>query len=289
MAKDGYYVITEHRSGMIGEKTKCWVSDERSPKRDKCSLAKQEANDRGVVRKVARMVNANFRAGDGWLTLTYDPKRYERVVARAKKLQVKNPTLDKRDAVWLSAQHEAELLMDRVRYECRKQGIALRYILITSDMDGDTKEAVRVHHHLIVNEECIAIVKAKWGGRDFSDTACPAHDDRLWAQKNYQPLVEYMLRQVRHVSGGKRYSPSRNLIKREPKKRKARSCAQLRPPKGCELVYADPYTGQFDGQYICYILPPEKWTGVWAGKTWADVEALELLYPVPMALRGRTI
>lgn len=272
MAENGYWGTKTYLSGRIGEKVKFFVPFVRGPKVGKSSPEKIASNANNVTRTVARYINDNFRCGDGWLSPSYNGERYERVLARARRMMEQAPSLSERDAIWFAAQHEGELLMDRVRREAKKRGLELRYLLTTSDVDSKTGEPTRVHHHLIVCRECVELVKAKWGTAEFLDPERPEYKDRLWDMTDYTPLAEYMMGQVRHIPNAKRYTPSRNLIKRKPKTRRVISGARIRPPKGCELLYADPYTGKHDCQYIRFLLPPEKWTGVWAGKSWEDVE-----------------
>ena len=274
MAENGYWGTKTYRSGRIGEKVKFFVPYARGRKVGKSSPEKIASNANNVTRTVARYINDNFCHGDGWLSPTYDGKRYERVIRRAREMMAEDLELSEQDAIWLSAQHEGELLMDRVRREAKRRGLELRYLLTTSDMDSKTGELVRVHHHLIVCKECVEIVKAKWGTAEFADPERPEYKDQLWDMQDYTPLAEYIMGQVRHIPNAKRYTPSRNLIKRQPKTRRVISGARIRPPKGCELLYADPYTGRHDCQYIRYLLPPEQWTGVWAGKSWEDVPTI---------------
>lgn len=272
MEENGYWGTKTYHSGRIGEKVKFFVPYARGQRTERSSPEKTASNANNVTRTVARYINDNFRHGDGWLSPSYDGERYERVLARARRRMKMDPSLSERDAIWFSAQHEGELLMDRVRREAKKRGLELRYLLTTSDVDSKTGELVRIHHHLIVCRECVEIVKEKWGSAEFMDPERPEYKDRLWDMTDYTPLAEYMMGQVRHIPNAKRYTPSRNLIKRKPKTRRVVSGARIRPPKGCELLYADPYTGKHDCQYIRYLLPPEKWTGVWAGKSREDVE-----------------
>lgn len=271
MAENGYWATKTYHSGMIGEKVKFFVPYTRIRKQEKSTHEKIMSNENNIVRTVTRCINDNFCAGDGWLTLTYTPERYARVLARARRMRERNPELSEQDAIWFAADHEGRLLMDRARSELKKRGIELRYLLTTSDMDKDTGEIVRVHHHVIVGRECVEVIKAKWGTDEFADPERPQYKDKLWHMKDYTPLAEYMIRQVRHIPNAKKYVPSRNLMRPQPKPRKVISGARLRAPKGCEILYADPYTGRHDCQYIRYLLPPEKWTGVWKGKTTADV------------------
>ena len=152
------------------------------------------------------------------------------------------------DAIRAAAEHEARLVLRRVK---RAMGaVPLRYILVTSDMDGDTGELVRVHHHLIVGAEAREAFAAKWaalGGVEWR---------RLSAQDDYTPVAAYLIRQVRHVPDAKKYSPSRNLVHPEPRDRISPSGAELRVPKGAKLLYRAEYKPGAP-QYIRYVRPRE--------------------------------
>ena len=127
-------------------------------------------------------------------------------------------------------------------------GAELKYIAVTSDMDGETGEAVRIHHHIIANRAAWQACLEAWphGG---------AYAKALSAQKDYTPLAEYLLAQVRRLPDEKKYKPSRNLVRPQPKCRVVWSGAELRVPKGCELLYRTAYSGKRAGQYIRYALP----------------------------------
>lgn len=261
MASEGYYATKTYRCGRIGEKVKFFVPSLRVRTGEKSSPEKIQGNLNNAVRRAARILNENFRPGDGWLTFTYDAKQYERVLKRAAKM---DPTKAEQDRLYEAAEHEMRLCFDRARPVLKKMGIELKYFAVTSDMDADTGELVRVHHHVVVPADCVQVVKEKWGGDEYTDPKRPEWKDRLWEQEDYTPLAEYMVKQVRHMPDAKKWMSSRNLIRSDPKPRKVLSGAPLRPPKGCKLLYADPYTGVRDCQYIRYLLPEEEWTGVWA-------------------------
>lgn len=260
----GYFATKTYQCGRIGEKVKFFVPSVRRPRQGKSDRKKIEGNNVNMTRRVARAINENFVHGDGWLALNYTAERYQRVLARAAALRAKDGALTEMDAIWFAAQHELELLMDRARGALRKRGIELRYVAITADIDGGTGEAVKVHHHVVCPAECVEVIKEKWGLK--GEDAKQERRERLWNQEDYTPLAEYMMRQVRYIADAKKYTPSRNLIRTEPSPRTVFTGARLRPPKGAVLLYADPYTGVRDCQYIRYLLPPEKWTGVWKGK-----------------------
>lgn len=258
MGNGGHYETKAYHAGKIGEKVKYFVPASREKPRSKSSEEKIASNASGVTRRVARCLNENFKKGDTFVTLTFNEAGYARVLTRAQGL---DQTLDEGNRIFIAAQYELKLLFDRSRPALRKQGIELKYIAVVSDMDGDTGESVRVHVHMVVPKDCAPVILEKWAA--LGDDA---KSRKLRGMDDYTPLAEYLMKQVRHIPNVKKYLPSRNLMRSEPTARKVMSGAQLRPPKGCKLLYAAPYTGERDCQYIRYLLPPERWTGVWKKK-----------------------
>jgi len=256
--KEGYWVVRTYQAGAVGEKTKFWVPGARpakSSRREKAEIRKQEQNEHSAVKQLARLINANFGQGDLFLGLDYSQAGLAKVTERARKNGLDPETADegqRMDMIREAAEHELVLVLRRVkRALAKEQQDALRYIAITSDMDGDTGEAVRVHHHLIVPKEVREIFVEKWkelGGVDWSP---------LSAQEDYTPVAEYLMRQVRRIPDAKKYVSSRNLIRPKPKDRTVLSDAELRVPKGSKLLHRSEYTPGRP-QYIRYTIPGRK-------------------------------
>ena len=234
---EGYWVIRTYESGAVGEKTKFWVSGDRNRrnrKREKGEIRKQEQNEYAAVKRLARLINTNFRAGDLLVGLDYDADGYEWLGKEPEEIRA-------------SAERELRLLLRRMKRALEKQGQELRYVAITSDMDGDTGEAVRVHHHMILPREALKILREKWkrGG---------VHWEKLRRQADYLPMAEYLLRQVRRIPDAKKYMRSRNLREPKAKDRVAVTEAEVRMPKGGRLLLRNTYRPG-SPQYIRYILP----------------------------------
>lgn len=259
---EGYWVIRTYEAGAVGEKTKFWVPGTRptkSSRRVRSELKKQEQNEWSAEKTVARLINENFREGDLLMGLDYAPAGMERLYRRLEDLGHDPNKLDEgelADLIREAAERELRLCLRRVKRALGKDEVEIRYLAVTSDMDGDTGEAVRIHHHLVVTGG--AKVKAtfleKWkdlGGVSWST---------LSAQEDYTPVAAYLMRQVRRVPDAKKYIPSRNLVRPQPKDRAAVSESELRAPKGCTLVHRNEFKPGRP-QYIRYILPEEKRRG----------------------------
>ena len=79
-------------------------------------------------------------------------------------------------------------------------------------------------------------------------------EDYLRKEANRE-LDNFIRRVKRRLPDEKKYKPSRNLVRPQPKCRVVWSGAELRVPKGCELLYRTAYSGKRAGQYIRYALP----------------------------------
>ena len=211
------------------------------------ALRKAEKNVTECKHELARILNNNFRARrDVHMTCEYSDGALRSITERAG---------TERDNVQLAAEREMKNFIRRVARECRKNGIELRYVFVTSDMDGKTKEAVRVHHHLIVNREAAEICREKWtAGETYARTLYGSgkggHD--------LGDLAFYLVEQVRKIEGKHRYTPSRTLRKATPKPPvKARNPqSELAAPRGCEILWrAESRPGR--PQHIRYYRPPD--------------------------------
>ena len=89
---------------------------------------------------------------------------HERLQARATQL-IAADTRSEADALFMAAQKELENFVRHVRYDVGT--VELRYIGITSDMDGDTEKPVRLHHHVIINRAALKACIVKWARIGF--------------------------------------------------------------------------------------------------------------------------
>ena len=261
---EGYWATRTYKVGRIGEKIKYWIPGKkpsRSERRLKTDIKKQEQNETNAIRRLARDLNdpRNFEPGDLLLGLDYSEKGMARLLAWIEEQEEyreidMNDETKSMDAIYAAAEHELELALRRVKRCLAKEAVGLHAAYITSDMDGETGETVRIHHHLVVNKESKQAFVEKWeklgmGGVDW-ETMWKWQDDRT-------PISEYFIKQVRHVPDAKKYKTTRNLIRAVPKDRVAITSAELRPPKGARLLHRSEYKPGRP-QYIRYLLPEEK-------------------------------
>lgn len=253
--KDGYWVVRTYEAGQVGEKTKYFVLGDRTRRnrrKEESSIKKQEQNEYSTKKRLARLINANFTHGDILLGLDYSDASYKKLESSARKAAPDYDSLPEEDQLRCIREAAAQEMVNylrRVKRALEKEGRAdeLKYIAITSDMDGDKKETVRVHHHLIVPASCEHIIRMKWG---HGGTYCKP----LSKQEDYMPIAEYLIAQVRGTLNAKKFVSSRNLIRPQPKDRVAVSDAEIRVPRNCKLIQRAEYK-RGAPQYIRYILP----------------------------------
>lgn len=254
--KEGYWVIRTYESGSVGEKTKFWIPGTRptgkTRRREKDAVKKQEQNEYSAQKQMARLMNANFDGGDLLLGLDYSDDGLARLEAWAREKWSEFDSADevqKLEYIREAAERELRLVLRRVKRELAKDGVELRYIAITSDMDGQTGESVRVHHHLMVGKEVKAAFVGKW--KQLGHVAWSP----LWDyQDDRTQIAEYFIKQVRRIPDAKKYISSRNLIRPKPEDRVALSDAELRVPKGGQLLFRQEFKPGRP-QYIRYTLP----------------------------------
>ena len=187
-------------------------------------------NQLNAERKLRLKINANFKKGDPFVTLTY--RRELR------------PSTEK-------AKQDIKKLMRELRKYYKRQGQELKYILVTE------YENKAIHHHLIIND-VVGIAKVvcelwKYGRPDFK---------YLDGTGQYKDLAAYLIKETsktykKNKAEGKgnkqRYSCSRNLIMPEPKTKEVKANKWTADPKPLKGYYVDqdticngvdPFTGR---------------------------------------------
>lgn len=252
--KEGYWVIRTYEAGPIGEKTKFFVPGDRPTgklrRKDRDAIRKAEQNAYSAVKTLARLLNENFKAKDLLMGLDYSEEGLEKVKAWGRKqglpIDSENEQ-EAQDALWEAASHMMDNALRRVKRRLTEDQ-ELRAVYITSDMDGQTGEIVRVHHHLVVNagtQDAFLSAWEKYGLGGVSWT--PLYE----LQEDRTSIAEYFIRQVRRIPEAKKYRSTRNLRRPKPKDRIALSDAEVRVPAGAQLLFRQEYKpGQ--AQYIRY-------------------------------------
>lgn len=269
--KEGYFVIRTYEAGAIGEKTKFFVPgkrpDGKMSRRQKNAVRKAEQNEYSAQKALARLINANFTAGDLFLGLDYNDIGMKRIECWARKHDLPIDSEDeaeKQNALWEAAAHELDIALRRVKRKLEKLGVELKAVYCTSDMDGDTEEIVRVHHHLIVNGEAKSAFVEAWEKYGLGGVSWTS----LWSdQLDRTPIAEYIIRQVRRIPDAKKFRSTRNLVRPKAKDRVVYTDNELQVPRGGKLIFRQEQEQKLvfsrsgmnrQSQYIRYILPEKK-------------------------------
>ena len=238
--QNGYWVIRTYVAGNVGEKIKYWVSGSkpvRSKRRMCADVNRLEKNEKQSEKNLARILNTNFGQQGGVLVgLDYSDAAFEKLFGRCGSYE----------EIIEAARHQASLCLRRVQREAKKRGIEVRATVVTADLDGETKELVRVHHHIVVNQEAAELFGEKWKHGERVDYEYLYSD-----QKDRTPLAHYLMSQISHIPGSKAYITTRNLEKAKCIDRIAKNGAEIALPRNCELIYRSAHAAGLS-QYLRY-------------------------------------
>ncbi len=247
---EGKYMMRKITAGEVVEISCFKVGNATKPrskrKKGTSTFRKQDENDRDAVKRLARTINGNFGPADYWLTPHYDQKRMNKLL---KKLET-NGLEATPDNIRDEAVSELGRCLRRVKRDMDADKVPFRYIKATADIDGDTGEYVRPHHHLIVNKEAYDYIMKHWPKEEFD---CKPLKD----QKDYTPMAIYIIRQVRRQPDGKKFSPSRNLKKPEIEETIINVKKLMKAPPGAKVMEAS-YDADKPVQYMRYIKAENK-------------------------------
>lgn len=157
----------------------------------KTRAAVKAYNDRLSERKLTMLVNENFLPGDGNVVLRYAPGQ--------------KPSPEQAARYWKKC-------AEAMRAMAAAGGVEFKFIHAIA-----LGERGAMHHHLIVNRECIPFLAACWKRGSV-------HVEFLYDKRNYQKLAKYFCGQEKgeneedpkaiYIHGNK-YSASRNLRRPE--------------------------------------------------------------------------
>lgn len=208
--------------------------------RAKSAEDKRDENARQAVRVAARILNCNYCQEDKLLTLTYSDEEQERLFAGIDP----DETLEK-------AKKVVSVALEKVRKELRGS-VTMRTFTVTADMDGETGELVRVHHHVVVTDAAARAITDRWSHGIV-------HTENLYKQDDYTPLAAYLLGQVRHREGKKKYSCSRNMVKPKVEEQVLAEAPdnEIRVQPGAKVLDRTPYREGTLSQYVRYKRKPK--------------------------------
>ena len=144
-----------------------------------------------------------------------------------------------------AAEKQMSLWLRRVK---RKFGGKIKALMITSDVDHETGELVRVHHHIVFAAEGISwdLMRKEWkhGSVDIK---------QLRAQPDYTPIATYLMRQVRRQPDKKKYRVTQGMEMPKIEERVVLSNSEIRAPAGANVLERSEFSAESIGQYIRYV------------------------------------
>lgn len=251
-------MVIRRTSGKVVEESTVWVGANTKPRRARkkgsTTAQKKDENERDAVKRLARIFNCNFGYGDLLLTPKYSQEGIAKLEQWAEEHRMEGESWE--DAMLRSAKHQGTLYLDRLREELKAQGVVCKCVLVTSDIDGETGEYVRLHHHLVIQRVGFEVAREKWklGSVDYQI---------LKDQDDYTPLAAYLCKQVRRQADGKKWTATRNMDKPTVSTRWAAAGEELRPDTRAVLVERNQWEPG-KPQYIRFVkrpLPSERQRG----------------------------
>ena len=177
-------------------------STERSPsdRKGKSADEKYLENLNRRIRDLTRLLNCNFTARDYFVTLTYSRVGYAKLRAD------KPPKTPATPYVYKAAEKEIHKLIERCRYHCAKEGVIFKCIYVTANINPDTNNRARIHHHVVVNCEAMETLKRLWRHGHVLV-------ENVKNEVDHVRLARYMMDQVPYEKGHNNYGRTLNLEK----------------------------------------------------------------------------
>lgn len=178
----------------------------RSDRRRRTSEEVRKNNDRNRMRKLQRIILANFPTGRT-VHLTYRK--------------------DERPETMEEAMRQRKDFLKAMRKACRAAGIEWKFIIVTER----GKRGQALHHHMIVEDrtepiDLLRTISMLWTHGRVASTKMEEEED------GFATLADYLLKkETKTDKGGTSYSRSRNLIVPEPKKEIIKRRTWTREPK----------------------------------------------------------
>lgn len=237
-------MITKIVSGNVIERRKTRITRRPAKRggriRGNSSEKKIVGNKEHAKLQLARTLNCNMVPGDLWLTAKFDQEGMDII-----------------GGSYEGAKKAGKKFIDRLVYRLRKAGLACKWVMVPSEIDGETGELVRPHVHIVIS------------GADFSwqdrklflggETV-----DRIWGlgsvdvqflrhQEDYYPLAAYLVNQARGVPDEKKWTCSRNMVKPKVTREIVTSGGQLRVPAGATELPGTRYDPERNQNFVRYI------------------------------------
>lgn len=167
--------------------------EKRSKKEKPSSEAQKKVNQRKAAKELRRLMNANFEDGDLLVRLDFFKELFPEGSERMQKLMQK--------------------FIRKLRAEFAKMGKELKYIYVKEVGPRGGR-----HVHIVMTKCDTDVLRKCW-------THGGIHVDPLISNGQYRKIADYFIKyaaKTEETEGkliGKRWYPSRNLVRPEPKKR----------------------------------------------------------------------
>lgn len=242
---EGRYMIVETICGKVKEKSQFAVGQrtkahQKLGRRDNRPVRpRREDNQNSAIRRLNRVFNCNFTHGDYLLTLKYDVAGMERIGGDRKE-----------------GERQMRLFIRRFGRKVKTAGSALRWVAMTSELDGDTGEVVRLHHHLVVSGDLLTIT-----GGDMYVAGKKLDDVWGFGSVDWQPirteddhigLAVYLCKQSECKADAKTWTTSRNLKKPIVRERIVTRKEPLSVPRKAIALEVSQYNRENGTHYIRY-------------------------------------
>lgn len=178
----------------------------RADRRRRTSEEVRKNNERARIRKLQRIILANFRNGRT-VHLTYRQ--------------------DERPETMEEAMQQRKDFLKAMRKACRAAGIEWKFIIVTER----GKRGQALHHHMIVEDrtepiDILRTISKLWKHGRVASTKMEEDEDA------FATLADYLLKkETKTDRGGTSYSRSRNLVVPEPKKETVKRRTWTKEPK----------------------------------------------------------
>lgn len=226
-----------YQTGNFREVREVYVSDRYrtrgTRKKGNARKSQMDSNLKTALRELLRILNGNFsyEQGDLLCTLNFETEP------------------ETRDEAWKIF---AGKPLRELRKLAKERGTSCRLCAVVSDMDGDSREKVRTHLHVVIGGVTGEQVKACWphGTVDVRT---------IRKEKTHARLAAYLLKQCRCAPDEKKWHTSRNLLRPQLiREEEVTEGSRYRLPKGAELIAQGEYCPEEGKLLDLQILMPEK-------------------------------
>lgn len=225
-----------YQTGNFREVRDVYVHDRYVPRgarlKGNARKSQMDANMKAAVRELTRILNGNFSymKGDLLCTFSFDQEP------------------DGREDAWDLFDRKC---LRKLRKICKGKGKELRLCAVVSDMDGDSRETVRVHIHAVLGGCTMEDVRSCW-------TLGVVDVRTVRKEKTHARLAQYLLKQCRCMPNEKKWHTSRNLERTKLlSETEVHGNPKYRMPKGAEIIAQGEYCPE-DGKLLdLQILMPD--------------------------------